>query len=81
MRNHEAGTNIIAKMMMIAIEINSGMATCFDSSSGFVPVIFAHINVTAATGDIVRPAAAAIDTTAPTCVGSMPSRMPAPRKN
>jgi len=46
-----------------------GKATRRTKSNGFVPVREAHIKVTAATGDMVRPAADAIDTIAPTSSG------------
>jgi hypothetical protein len=58
----------------------SGAATRFASVKGFVPVSAAHISVTAATGDIVRPAALPTDTIAPTDTGSILSASAGPWK-
>jgi hypothetical protein len=53
-----------------SIPISSGTATRRAKAKGSVSVSFAHMSVTAATGDMVRPAAAPSDTTAPTSIGS-----------
>src|SRR5207237_9848550 len=50
--------------------VRTGIANRRNKAKGVVPAISLHIRVTAATGDIVRPAAAAIATTAPTPAGS-----------
>src|SRR6185436_3022036 len=69
----QLGTQNMAARMSAATPARSGGATKRDRSVAFVSVKRAHIWLTAAIGDIVRPAAAASDTTAPTCVGSTPS--------
>src|SRR5262245_44680910 len=55
-----------------AMPARSGTATRRTRWAGWVAVSEAHISVTAATGDIVRPAAAPSETTAPTCSGAQP---------
>src|SRR5438067_238452 len=55
-----------ATAAVTAVAANSGSATRRAMANGSDPVRAAHISTTAATGDMVRPAAAAIDTTAPT---------------
>ena len=49
-----------------------GQAIKRTNCKGSVLVSWPDMRVTAATGDMVRPAADPMDTTAPTCVGSMP---------
>ena len=58
-------TRYIAITITTAMPANSGTATRRTSANGFVSVSVAHIKVTAATGDIVLPAADAIETIAP----------------
>src|SRR5688572_19693160 len=58
-----------------------GPATRFATSNGFTPVRVALMRTTAATGDMVRPAADATDTTAPTAAGSCPAATAGSWKN
>src|SRR4051794_13030475 len=55
----QLGTQIIAARIIAATPARSGGATKRDRSVAFVSVKRAHIWLTAAIGDIVRPAAAA----------------------
>ena len=54
-----------AMRIVTAVAIISGSANRRTRSNGLVSVSVAHIKVTAATGDIVLPAADAIETIAP----------------
>src|SRR5207253_2991031 len=66
-RRQRIAVMITATITTTTSPASNGNATRRHNASGSVPVSDALISVTAATGDMVRPAAAASDTTAQTC--------------
>src|SRR5690242_3481562 len=75
-----AALTSIADRTTVAIPTRSGPATRRTSSVGRVSVREAHIRVTAATSDMVRPHAAASATRTPMWMGATPCAAPGPAK-